>query len=108
MDSLSLTVLIITFLLSVIVVVYLIFFLLKRQEKLFKLRLDVLSNQQKETDKLEENKNEEAIKVSLELKEKIEKISQELETSKEVNKTLLENIDKGIKGEILNQQKFFS
>src|SRR5205823_13956702 len=32
----------------------------------------------------------------------------ELKISKEVNKTLLENIDKSIKGEILNQQKLFS
>src|SRR3954467_15880046 len=105
MDTLLLVISVISLFLLVIGAFYLIFFLPKRQEKLLKLRLDVLNNQQKETSKLEENKNEEAIKVSLELKQKIEEISQELKTSKEVNKALLENIDKGIKGEILNQQK---
>jgi DNA recombination protein RmuC len=108
MDSLPLILSIIALFLLAIGIIYLIFFLPKRQEKLLKFRLDAFNNQQKETSKLEENKNEEATRVSLELKEKIEKISQELKTSKEVNKTLLENIDKGIKGEILNQQKLFS
>jgi len=108
MDSLPLILSIIALFLLTIGIIYLIFFLPKRQEKLLKLRLDTFNNQQKETSKLEENKNEEVTRVSLELKEKIEEISQELKTSKEVNKTLLENIDKGIKGEILNQQKLFS
>src|SRR5829696_3143815 len=107
MDSLSLTISIITIFLLFLGIVYLIFFLPKRQEKLLKLRLDILNNQQKETGKLEENKTEEAIKASLELKGKIEEISQKLKTSEEVIKALLENVDKSVKGEVINQQKLF-
>jgi len=47
------------------------------------------------------------IKSTLELKEKIEEIYQKLKIGEEVNKTLLENVDKSIKGEIANQQKLF-
>ena len=46
-------------------------------------------------------------KSVLELKQKIEDISQKLKTSEEVAKVLLENVDKSIKGEIINQQKLF-
>jgi len=113
MDSLSLTISIITILLLAIGVVYLVFFLPKKQEKSFKTHLDSLSNQQKETSKFEED-NEEIKKATLELKNKIEEISQRLITDKEVTKTLLENVDKNIKGEgvnikteIANQQKMF-
>ncbi|CAI2198104.1 2722_t:CDS:2, partial [Funneliformis geosporum] len=35
-------------------------------------------------------------------------LSQKLKTSEEVNKVLLENVDKSIKGEIINQQKLFN
>lgn len=93
--------------------VYLIFYLPKRQENLLKLRLDSLSSQQKEINKLEEN-NEKLKETALELKKKMEEISQKLITDKEVTKTLLENVDKNIKGEgtnikaeIANQQKIF-
>lgn len=113
MDSLSLTISIITILLLAIGVVYLVFFLPKKQEKSFKTHLDSLSNQQKETSKFKED-NEEIKKATLELKNKIEEISQRLITDKEVTKTLLENVDKNIKGEgvnikteIANQQKIF-
>ncbi|RHZ36221.1 DNA recombination protein RmuC [endosymbiont GvMRE of Glomus versiforme] len=106
MDVLPLTLLIIIIVLLIIGLVWLFFFLLpKKQEKQFKLYLDSL-NKQKETSKFEEN-NEETKKTIFELKEKIEQLSQKLETSKEVNKTLLENVDKSIKGEIANQQKLF-
>src|SRR6266511_5788698 len=95
-----------TIILLVICIIYLIFFQSKSQEKLLKTRLNALSNQPKETNKTEE-KDEEAIKATLELKEKIEQLSQKLKTSEEINKVLLENIDKSIKGEIANQQKLF-
>ncbi|CAJ0868511.1 4329_t:CDS:2, partial [Entrophospora sp. SA101] len=80
--------------------------------KLLKNRLDVLNNQSKEANSQSNNskseeKSEEAIKTTLELKEKIEKLSEKLKTSEEINKVLLENIDKSIKGEIANQQKLF-
>ena len=104
MDSLPLILLIIITLLLVAGIVYLIFFLPKKQEKLLE-RLDFLNNQQKEG-QFEKN-NEETIKISQELKEKIEQISQELKTDKEINKTLLDNVNKGIKEEIVNQQKLF-
>jgi DNA recombination protein RmuC len=103
MDVLPLLLSIIIILLLVVGITYLIFFLPKKQEKQLKLHFDSLSNQQKETGKTEQN--EEAIKTTLELKEKIEQISQKLKTSEEVNKVLLENVDKSIKGEIVNQQK---
>jgi DNA recombination protein RmuC len=88
--------------------VYLIFIFPKRQQKLLKLHLDSLGNQnqQKEASELEE-KNEEIKKSAVELKEKMEEISQKLKTSEEVAKVLLENVDKSIKGEIVNQQKLF-
>ncbi len=87
---------------------YLIFIFPKRQQKLLKLHLDSLGNQnqQKEASELEE-KNEEIKKSALELKEKMEEISQKLKTNEEVAKVLLENVDKSIKGEIVNQQKLF-
>src|SRR5205823_1458970 len=85
----------------------LIFYLPKKQDKLLKIHLDALNNQQKETDKLEESKNDEAIKVAFELKEKLEQIFQNLKTGEGVSKALLENVDKSIKGEIANQQKLF-
>ncbi|CAI2186458.1 7903_t:CDS:2 [Funneliformis geosporum] len=77
-------------------------------QKLLKLHLDSLGNQnqQKEASELEE-KNEEIKKSALELKEKMEEISQKLITNEAVAKTLLENVDKSIKGEIVNQQKLF-
>jgi hypothetical protein len=87
-------------------IIYLIFFLPKNQEKLLKLRLDSLNNQQKEASKLEEN-NEETKKTILGVKEKIEEICQKLKTNEEITKVLLENVDKSIKGEIVNQQKLF-
>jgi hypothetical protein len=102
MDILPLILSIIIILLLVVGMVYLVFFLPKKQEKLLE-RFDSLDSQQKETPS--EKNNEETIKTTLELKEKIEQLSQELKTSKEVNKTLLENVDKSIKGEIVNQQK---
>lgn len=105
MDTLPLILLTIIILLLIICIVYLIFFLPKHQEKLLKSRFDTL-NQPKEANKSGEN-TEETKKTALELKEKIEQLSQELKTSKEVNKTLLENIDKSIKGEIASQQKLF-
>jgi|SRR6185369_14006362 len=93
--------------------IYLIFYLPKRQENLLKFRLESLSSQQKEINKLEEN-NEEIKKSALELKNKIEEISQKLITDKVETKVLLENVDKNIKGEginikneIANQQKMF-
>src|SRR6185312_2545643 len=86
------------------ILTYLAYFLPKKEKELLNLRLI----QKKETSEIEESKNEKVIKTSLELKKKIEEISQELKISKEVSKTLLENIDKGIKGEISNQQKLFS
>src|SRR5438874_1576279 len=106
MDSLPLTLSIIALLLLTIGIIYLIFLFPKRQQKLLKLHFDSLSNQQKEASKLEEN-NEETKKTALELKEKIEEISQKLETNEKIAKVLLENVDKSIKGEIVNQQKLF-
>jgi len=103
MDILSLTISIITILLLFLGIVYLIFFLPKSQEKTLKLHL---GNQQKEASKFEE-KNEEIKNSALELKEKIEEISQKLRTNEEIAKVLLENVDKSIKGEIVNQQKLF-
>jgi flagellar biosynthesis component FlhA len=72
----------------------LLVYLPKRQENLLK--------QQKETSNFEETQ-----KTALELREKLEEISKKLLVSEEVNKTLLESVDKGIKGEIINQQKLF-
>lgn len=102
MDSPSIILLIIILLLLVIGLFYLVFFLPKKQEKLLK----TLNNQPKETNNSEEN-NEEIIKTNLELKEKLEQISQKLKTNEEIIKILLENVDKNIKGEIINQQKLF-
>src|SRR3954468_5177193 len=113
MDTLPLILLVFAVFLLVICVVYLVFFLPKKQEKSFKTYLDSLSSQQKETSKFEED-DEERKKAALELKTKIEEIAQRLITDKEVTKTLLENVDKNIKGEgvnikteIANQQKMF-
>jgi len=105
MDTLSLISLIVIILLLVFGIVYLVFFLPKNQEKMFKNHLDFI-NKQMETSKNEE-KDERTIQTALELKEKIEQLSQKLKTSEEVNKSLLDNIDKNIKGEIVNQQKLF-
>lgn len=49
--------------------------------------------------------NEIVTKSTLELKAKIEEIYDKLKIGEEVNKNLLENVDKSIKGEISNQQK---
>jgi|SRR6185437_9962153 len=54
--------------------------------------------------KLKEN-NELETNSTLELKAKVEEIYQKLIIGEEVNKTRLENVDKGIKEEIINQQK---
>jgi len=56
------------------------------------------SSTSKENNKLETNS-------TLELKAKIEEIYQKIIIGEEVNKNLLENVDKSIKGEISNQQK---
>jgi uncharacterized protein with gpF-like domain len=37
----------------------------------------------------------------------MEEISQKLETNEKIGKVLLENVDKNIRGEIVNQQKLF-
>src|SRR2546425_480758 len=101
MDTLYLVLLLFAIVLLVIIITYLIYFLPKKQEK------------QKEVSRLKED-NEELKKTAFELKSKIEEISQKLITDKEVTKTLLENVDKSIRGEgvnikneIVNQQKLF-
>jgi len=106
MDNLPLTLSIIALFLLTIGIIYLIFFFPKRQQKLLKLHFDSLSNQQKEASKPEET-DEEIKKTALELKQKIEEISQKIETNEKIAKVLLENVDKSIKGEIVNQQKLF-
>jgi DNA recombination protein RmuC len=105
MDVVSLVFSLVIVLLLVACLVCLFFYLPKRQEKLLK--------QQKESSNLEESK-EEAKKATSELREKIEDISQKLKIGEEITKTLLENVDKNIKGEginikteIANQQKIF-
>src|SRR6185369_11601184 len=104
MDSLPLTLSIIALFLLTIGITYLIFFFPKRQQKLLKLHFDSLSNQQKEASKTKET-DEETKKTALELKEKMEEIFQKLRTNEEIAKVLFENVDKSIKGEIVNQQK---
>src|SRR5437588_8136720 len=100
-----LSIIAILLILLVIVIVYQIYFLPKNQEKLLRLRLD----QQKETSELKAKvSNEELEKATLEVNKKVEEISQKLKTSEEVTKVLLENLDKGFKGEITSQQKLFS
>ena len=110
MDVVSLIFSLVIVLLLVACLVCLIFYLPKKQENSLKLRL---GKQQEETNKLEEN-SEEMKKTTFELKSKMEEISQKLITDKEVTKTLLESVDKNIKGEginikteIANQQKIF-
>lgn len=57
--------------------------------------------------KLEEI-NEQTKKATLEAKDKIiEEISQKLKTNEEITKILLDNINKNIKEEVVNQQKLF-
>src|SRR4051794_1413383 len=99
--DISLILLIFAVFLLVLCIVYLFFFLPKKQEKTFKTHLDSFNNQQKEASKFEED-NEKIKITTLELKNKIEEISQRLITDKEVTKTLLENVDKNIKGEGVN------
>lgn len=62
-------------------------------------------NQENKTSINPKESNEVATNSTLELKEKIEEIYQKLKIGEEVNKTLLENVDKSIKGEISNQQR---
>ena len=96
--------LVIVFLL-IVCLIYLIIYLPRKQEKLLK--------QQKENNKTEES-NEEAKKATSELKEKLEELFKKINFNEGVTKTLLENVDKNIKGEgvnikneIANQQKLF-
>lgn len=106
MDIFPLITSVISVFLLVVCLIYLIFYLPKKQEKLLKIRLDALVKQQQEVSNYDEN-SEETKKTVLELREKLEEVSQKLKTNEEVNKVLLENVDKSIKGEIVNQQKLF-
>jgi len=82
---------------------YLMIFLPRNQQKSLKIQLDSFINQQKVNNQTEEKK-EEIAKFTLELKEKIIEVSEKLKTNEEITKILLENVDKSIKGEIVNQQ----
>src|SRR6266516_3119691 len=101
MDGLSLTMSIITLLLLVIGVIYLIFLLPKNQQKLLKLRLDSLSNQQKEINQQQNNDYFSKLTSLVEQQEKLLKIRlEQLEKDLKNNKEVLGNQQKEI-----NQQQ---
>src|SRR2546423_240124 len=62
-------------------------------------------NQENKSSTNPKESNEAEINSTLELKAKIEEIYQKLITGEEVNKNRLENVDKSIRVEIINQQK---
>lgn len=102
---------IITVILSIIIlflIIALFYFLSAKKSK-----LKEKFQETKTSTKLEE-KDEEVIKTTLEVKEKLEEISQKLKTNEEITKLLLEGVDKrienvnaNVRGEIANQQKLF-
>jgi DNA recombination protein RmuC len=97
MDSLSLTISIITILLLIFGIVYLIFYLPKSQEKLLKLRLDSLSSQQKETNQQQNNDYFNKLTSLIEQQEKLLKLRlEQLEKDLKNNKEVLSNQQKEI------------
>src|SRR6185437_12536627 len=97
MDGLSLTVSIITLLLLAFGIIYLIFFLPKGQEKLLKLRLDALSNQQKEINQQQNNDYFSKLTSLVKQQEKLLKLRlEQLEKDLKNNKEVLGNQQKEI------------
>src|SRR6185295_1128363 len=97
MDSLSLTISVITLLLLAFGIIYLIFFLPKGQEKLLKLRLDALSNQQKEINQQQNNDYFSKLTSLVEQQEKLLKLRlEQLEKDLKNNKEVLGNQQKEI------------
>ena len=97
MDSLPLTISIITLILLAVGIVYLIFFLPKSQEKLLKLRLDSLSNQQKEINQQQSNDYFNKLTSLVEQQEKLLKLRlEQLEKDLKNNKEVLGNQQKEI------------